>query len=184
MRQIFKAKKFKINYEAPRLVYRKIARSTDERTLISSLVDAKVGLGESLNYLTPLEYEINSKGELNQTAIPDEVVHSLLTLLNSLVLNYYIRNKISANVNLFYLYELPIPKTSAKQNKQLSDFAAKLLQDPRDVKERAALEVFIARELYGLSLEDWKHLTGTFTFGGGDSKAELDEIIRQSLALF
>jgi hypothetical protein len=58
------------------------------------------------------------------------------------------------------------------------------LQDARDVKERAALEVFIARELYGLSLEDWKHLTGTFTFGGGDSKAELDEIIRQSFALF
>ena len=50
--------------------------------------------------------------------------------------------------------------------------------------ERAALEVFIARELYGLSLDDWRHLTGTFTFGGGDSKAELDEIIRQSLALW
>ena len=27
-------------------------------------------------------------------------------------------------------------------------------------------------------------MTGTFTFGGGDSKAELDEIIRQSLALW
>ena len=50
--------------------------------------------------------------------------------------------------------------------------------------ERAALEVFIARELYGLALEDWQHLTGTFTFGGGDSKAELDEIIRQSRALW
>ena len=52
------------------------------------------------------------------------------------------------------------------------------------MKERAALEAFIARELYGLSLEDWKHLTGTFTFGGGDSKAELDEIIRQSHMLW
>jgi len=58
------------------------------------------------------------------------------------------------------------------------------LKNPRDVKERATLEVFIARELYGLSPEDWQHLTGTFTFGGGDSKAELDEIIRQSLALW
>ena len=47
---------------------------------------------------------------------------------------------------------------------------------------RAALEVFIARELYSLSLDDWKHLTGTFTFGGGESKAELDAIIRLSLA--
>ena len=66
--------------------------------------------------------------------------------------------------------------------KKLAEFAAKLLRNPRDVKERAALETFIARELYGLSLEDWKHLTGTFTFGSGESKAELDEIIRQSIS--
>jgi hypothetical protein len=46
------------------------------------------------------------------------------------------------------------------------------------------LEAFIARELYGLSSEDWKHLTSTFTFGSGESKAELDEIIRQSIALW
>ena len=52
------------------------------------------------------------------------------------------------------------------------------------MKERAALEVFIARELYGLSLEDWKHLTGTFTFGSGPTKEALDEIIRQSLKLW
>jgi hypothetical protein len=52
------------------------------------------------------------------------------------------------------------------------------------VAERAALETFIARELYNLTLADWQHLTGTFTFGGGESKAELDGIIRQSLALW
>jgi len=56
------------------------------------------------------------------------------------------------------------------------------LKNPRDAKERAALEVFIAREVYALSLDYWKYLTGTFTFGSGDSKAELDEIIRLSLA--
>jgi hypothetical protein len=50
--------------------------------------------------------------------------------------------------------------------------------------ERATLEDFIARELYGLSLDDWKHLTGTFTFGSGATKEELDEIIRQSLTLW
>ena len=59
------------------------------------------------------------------------------------------------------------------------------MKNPRDVKERAALEVFIARELYGLSLDDWKHLASTFTFGDdSDTKAELDEIIRQSLTLW
>ena len=51
-------------------------------------------------------------------------------------------------------------------------------------KAASALEVFIARDLYGLSRDDWQHLTGSFTFGSGDSKAELDEIIRQSKALW
>jgi hypothetical protein len=85
---------------------------------------------------------------------------------------------------MFYIYELPIPKLSAAQKKKLADFAVKLLKNPRDVMERAALETFIARELYELSLDDWKHLTSTFTFGSGESKAELDEIIRQSLTLW
>ena len=50
-----------------------------------------------------------------------------------------------------------------------------------DVNERAALEVFIARDLYGLDAADWEHLTGTFTFGGeSESKQELDAIIRLS----
>lgn len=40
-----------------------------------------------------------------------------------------------------------------------------------------------ARDLYGLSREDWV-LTGTFTFGSGNSRAERDEIIRQSRRLW
>lgn len=150
--------------------------------MISTVVDEQTCLGESLNYLTPFDYEINEKGELSQVAVPQETIHSLCCLLNSLVLNFYIRSKISANVNLFYLYEMPIPKLTAAQKTKLADSAVKLLKNPRDVKERAALEVLIARELYGLSREDWQHLTGTFTFGSGATKEELDEIIRLSLA--
>lgn len=56
------------------------------------------------------------------------------------------------------------------------------LQPTRQVGVTSGYVDFIARELYGLARDDWKHLTGTFTFGSGDSKAELDEIIRQSLA--
>lgn len=152
--------------------------------MISTIVDKDVCLGESLNYLTPFDYEIGKKGQFDQIAVPQETIYSVVCLLNSLVLNFYIRSKISANVNLFYLYELPIPKLSVLQKKKLADFAGKLLKNPRDVKERAALEIFIARELYDLSLDDWKHLTGTFTFGGGETKAELDEIIRLSLPLW
>lgn len=62
--------------------------------------------------------------------------------------------------------------------------ALELLRDPRAVKARAALEFFIARDPFGFSLDDWQHLTGTFTFGSGPTKAELDEIIHQTLVLW
>jgi hypothetical protein len=127
---------------------------------------------------------LSDKGQLQQIELDVSETRSLLVLLNSLVLNFYLRSKISATLNMFYMYELPVPQLTAAQKTKLADFAAKLLKNPRDVKERAALEVFIARELYGLSLDDWKHLTGTFTFGSGESKAELDEIIRLSLMLW
>jgi hypothetical protein len=34
------------------------------------------------------------------------------------------------------------------------------------------------------SLQNWQHLTGTFIYGNGPTKEELDEIIRRSLALW
>jgi hypothetical protein len=184
LREIFKAKTFKLQYEFPRTVYREIGRTTDERTIIATEVPADVCLNNKLPYAAPFNYELSDKGQLDQAVLDPNETQSLLALLNSLVLNFYLRSKISATLNMFYMYELPIPQLAAAQTKKLADSATKLLKNPRDVKERAALEAFIARELYGLSQDDWKHLTGTFTFGGGESKAELDEIIRQSLALW
>ncbi len=184
LREIFKVKKFKLQFEFPRTVYREIGRTTDERTIIATEVPADVCLNNKLPYAAPFNYELNDKGQLEQIELDANETRSLLTLLNSLVLNFYLRSKISATLNMFYMYELPIPKLSAAQKKKLAEFAVKLLKNPRDVKERAALETFIARELYELSLDDWQHLTSTFTFGGGESKAELDEIIRQSVALW
>jgi hypothetical protein len=55
-----------------------------------------------------------------------------------------------------------------------------LLGSLHDAKERARLEVLVAREAYGLDADDWLHLTGTFTYGSGDTKAEMDEIIARS----
>jgi hypothetical protein len=182
--KIFKAKKFRLQFEFPRVVYREIGSSTNERTIIATEVPADVCLNNKLPYAAPFNYELSDNGQLQQIEWDANETRSLLALLNSLVLNFYLRSKISATLNMFYMYELPMPELSAAQKKNLAEFAGKLLKNPRDMKERAALEVFIARELYGLSLDDWQHLTGTFTFGSGESKAELDEIIRQSLALW
>ena len=181
---LWMTKKFQLDCDFERVGYRRIGRSTDERTIIATLLPAGVYFSDTVSYLIPTNYQLTKAGKLSQESVSVEDARSVLCLLDSLTLNYYIRSKMSATVNMFYIYELPVPELSAAQKKKLADSAAKLLKNPRDVKERAALETFIARELYGLSLDDWKHLTSTFTFGSGDSKAELDEIIRQSLALW
>jgi hypothetical protein len=181
---VFANRKFKLHYEFERLAYREVGSSTNERTLISSILPARACFSHKLMYLTPCRYTLAAKGILQQEEVSLQDANALLTLMNSLTLNFYVRSKVSTGVSLHHLYELPIPNLTAIRKKALSDSAAKLLKNPRDVKERAVLEVFIARELYGLSLDDWKHLTGTFTFGSGPTKEELDEIIRQSLALW
>jgi hypothetical protein len=181
---VFEKRKFKLHYEFERLAYREVGSSTNERTLIASILPARACFSHKLMYLTPCRYSLGTKGKLEQEEVPPQDALALLTLMNSLTSNFYVRSKVSTGVSVHHLYELPIPQFAAAQKKKLADAAAKLLKNPRDVKERAALEVFIARELYGLSLDDWKHLTGTFTFGSGETKAELDEIIRQSLSLW
>jgi hypothetical protein len=180
----FETGKFKLHYEFERLGARDVGSSTNERTLIATVMPPRVCIGNTINFLRPFRYTVDAKANLQQQELDGEEMRALLCLLDSFVLNYYIRNKVSAHVNIHQLNELPLPKLSVLQKKKLAEFAGKLLKNPRDVKERATLETFIARELYNLSLDDWKHLTGTFTFGGGESKAELDEIIRQSIALW
>jgi hypothetical protein len=183
--EIFKAKKFKLDYECLRTVYRRVGRSTDERTIIAAVLPQEIILTDTLTYRVPLHYELTDAGILSRREPGSDSAHLHAALLNSLVLNYYIRNKISATVNMFYVYELPIPAIDIDKTKQLAKSAEVLSQKAGNLKERANLEVFIARDVYQLNADDWEHLTSTFTFGGdSDSKAELDEIIRLSKKLW
>jgi hypothetical protein len=184
LRQIFEKRGFKLQYEFERFVYREVASSTNERTIIATIIPGQVCTVHTLMYLNPYHYEVDGKGKLNQREIGPAPLRELVSLANSLTLNFYLRSKVSAHVSVFQFLELPIPELKPAGRQQLAAAADKLLENPRDVKERAALEVFIARNLYGLSLDDWQHLTSTFTFGSGPTKEELDEIIRQSLALW
>ena len=138
-------------------------------------------MNHKLMYLIPTRYALSPEGVLTQAAVPRDEVLAALALLNSLVCNYYIRSRVSSTVSVHFVQELPIPKLTAKQREHLAASAEKFSKKPDNLAERAKLEVFIARDLYGLDAGDWEHLTGTFTFGGeSDSKQELDEIIRRS----
>ena len=202
--EFFKENNYKLDFETYRLVYRAVGRSTDERTFINTLIPPNTFSVNSLNYLINCNYEKDGDGFLQHILDLRRIIY-LMGLLNSLSINFYLRNKISANLNMFYLYELPIPEINKdlleiickKSFNLLYHFSKKeLYEDLRTelgleveeidpIKERAELEVLIAKELFKLDKNDWEYLCSTFIYGAdSETKKELDAIIAHSKKIF
>jgi len=88
------------DYLAPRLAVRAIASSTNERTLISCIIPANVFCGHSM--YTQVGNIPNDKTQLY-----------LQSIFNSYIMDYILRQKVTSNVSLFVLYQLPIPRLTA-----------------------------------------------------------------------
>ncbi|MEA5577192.1 Eco57I restriction-modification methylase domain-containing protein [Anabaena sp. UHCC 0451] len=162
----------KLDYQYYRFAYRAIARNTDIRTLIGSIVPKNVFCGNSLNLATP---NFNTKELL-----------VISTLLNSFVVDFALRQTVSANINMFYIYQLPVPRLTEKDAyfNEIVERAAKLIcttpeydelakevgleshkngiTDERERgKIRAELDGIIAH-LYGLTEGEFSHILSTF----------------------
>jgi hypothetical protein len=86
-------------YKGYRLAVRAIASTTNERTLIASLLPVNTFCGNS--------------GLVNLLEVSHEDNFYIIGVLNSYVVDYILRQKMTANVNMFYLYQLPIPRLKA-----------------------------------------------------------------------
>ena len=208
VREYFDEKNYQLDYQTYRMVYRAIGRSTDERTLIATIIPPGTFSVNSVNYLIKHNYKTSDSSIFQQDIVSSSDTVYMMALMNSLVLNYFIRNKISANLNMFYLYELPVPQPSEsikaaivskafallyhKSNKVFyEDLRTQLNVDKTVLNSyqhsdthnmlRATIEILIAKELYGLTLTDWQYLTATFVYGeNAITRTELKEIIRLS----
>jgi hypothetical protein len=92
----------KTAYEKPRLVFRDIARSTDERTLIAAVVPPASFCNNKVPYAS--FYDCKA---------PNHTTLFIVGVLNSFILDYVIRHKVSTSLNFFYLYQLPLPRLTA-----------------------------------------------------------------------
>lgn len=159
-----------------RVVHRRIARSTDERTLISAIVPC------------------NSACDTNATMVliddnsDERIKLYVCALFNSFVLDHIIRYKVSTTLNMFYLQQLPLPRLTPgnRHFEALVPRAARLTctraafgdlwqavmgegwdeskgtVDPGE-RQRLRDEIdAIVAHLYGLSREDFEHILGTF----------------------
>ncbi len=149
------------------MAYRLIASSTNYRTLISTIVPPGYVCGNSI--------AIIRLGNLRELCF-------LCGVVNSFVVDYFIRQKVSANINMFYFLETPIPRlSSGKEFEEIVKKVAQLVCVTNEFSElkkisgiqhgltnendrnlaRAQLDVMVAK-LYGIAKEELAYILTKF----------------------
>jgi len=165
-----------LDYLKPRLAFRGISNRSNERTLIAAILPPRV-FSEGRTATTVIQQ--------NTTIIEQLFVASCL---NSFVLDWVLRHKVAKNINMFFLYQLPLPRLTsgtpyfdaivprAARLTCTRDEFADLWHDvtgedwndssgATDSVERQRLrnEIdAIVAHLYGLGRSDFDHILGTF----------------------
>ncbi|WP_420645518.1 Eco57I restriction-modification methylase domain-containing protein [Candidatus Leptofilum sp.] len=162
-----------IDYQKCRIGYRDIARSTDQRTIIATILPPNVFAGNTV---------------IVETETRDARMLYLVSVLNSFVLDFIIRYKIGTHVSMFYAYQLPVPRLTAGnpyfdaivpraarlsctspafaplwQAVMGTPWSPSLAATDSATRQqlRHELDALVAR-LYGLTRDEFAHILGTF----------------------
>ena len=159
-----------LGYERYRLAYRSIASNTNERTLVCTVIPPCF-TGNSLNVAENLD---------GRTQV------ICAGLLNSFVVDWLLRQKVTTNINMFYIYQLPVPRLTEADApfRPIVERAARLICTTPEFDDlakevgvgshragathaterarlRAELDGLIAH-LYGLTEDEFAHILATF----------------------
>lgn len=164
-----------LEYQQYRLGYRSIARSTDARTMIATVLPPRVFYGHSIN--------------ATHNRLKAQELLFITSMLNSFILDFSLRQRVSANLTMFYIYQLSVPRLT-EQNiafRMIVERAAKLICTTPEFKDlwetvmlgsiwspnavaidqterarlRAELDGMIAH-IYELSEEEFHYILSTF----------------------
>jgi hypothetical protein len=166
----------KLDYQDYRMGFRRIARNTDTRTMIATILPKNFFASESFNLSTGPLLTYNE-------------LLGLVAILNSFTLDYCLRQRVSAHINMFYVYQLPVPRLteSDPEFRPIVERAVRLICTTSEFKDlweavmpgqpwspnvaatgdvergqlRAELDGLIAH-LYGLTEAEFVHILGTF----------------------
>ena len=169
-----------LDYQFYRLGFRDIARSTDSRTWIATVLPPKVFAA----FTVPV---INLK---KSEAITDAIQLYLCAAMNSFVLDYSMRQRIGTHVSTYYVYQTPVPRLTQGDRffdsivqhaaqlictaPEFDDLAAEVglgshhngVTDPVGrAKLRAELDGIIAH-IYGLTEDEFSYVLSTFPLVG------------------
>lgn len=117
----------KLGCENFRLVYRKVASNTNEVTLIAAVLPVHNFIGHSIDEFVQWTFVAKPVSDWVENFDESHKLF-LLVLLNSLVLNFVTRLKVSANVSAYLVNQLPVPRLLATHpiSQALVSLAARL----------------------------------------------------------
>jgi hypothetical protein len=162
----------KLDYQGYRLGHRSVASNTNERTMIATLLPPNVFYGHSIN-ATPA------------ADVPSQLLFTT-AMLNSFVVDFSLRQRVSQNLTMFYIYQLPVPRLTEQDQEfapivkraaklicttpEFDDLAKEVglgshLNGVTDEAERAQLRAELdgmAAHLYGLTEEEFAYILTTF----------------------
>ena len=167
-----------LDYQTYRAGFRKIASSTNTRTMIATVI--------SPNFQAENFQSVLRCSEGSETPPNNHQCLYLVSVWNSFIVDYALRSRISANINFFYVYQLPVPRltTGDKYFTDIVQRAAKLIctapefdelaqevglnshregvtDETERAKLRAELDGIIAH-LYGLTDAEFAYILTTF----------------------
>lgn len=168
----------RLDYQTYRLGFRDIARNTDSRTLIATVIPPAFH-GNKLPTIQVLD-------QAGNILLTSQQQLFLCAVWNSLVLDSMLRLKVTTTVNFFYLYSLPVPRLTEQDRAfaPIVERAAKLIcttpefddlakevglgshrngvtDEAERARLRAELDGMIAH-LYGLTEEEFAYILTTF----------------------
>lgn len=93
-----------------RLGFRSITGATNERALVVSILPKQVVTGNSLTVSVGIEDKIINGLWREKRLYSDSELLVITSLMSSFVCDWYIRQKILTNMNMFYVYQIPMPR--------------------------------------------------------------------------
>jgi hypothetical protein len=172
-----KSEKGALDYQIPRLGFREIARPTDSRTLIAAIIPPNSCCNHKISVAAP---------HLSNISFMEMLF--VLGIINSFIIDYLVRFKISTSVGMFHFYQLPVPRLTAGApffdaivpraarltctRSEFADLWQAVIGEPWDERKAATdpverqqlrdeLDALIAH-LYGLSRAEFAHILGAF----------------------
>lgn len=102
-----------LNYDSYRMAFRDVAASTNERTVIATVLPPKRFCPHTVS-LEQVYYDVVTKQGHSSKAYLEPAERLYVTsTFNSYVVDWFIRQSVTAHVSFFFVYNIPVPRLSA-----------------------------------------------------------------------